>query len=631
MNFIEYVKPDNPIALAIVLGLSGLFILWFCLLLWNVIWGFVYRAQIKRCEDVSALRGPGDSLAGGVADTTPSSSADGEDSFQAFVVGRKLKRSGPVASHLHTIYTAGLTESQLDVRALVKNTTDRLFRAHSLHRTLLSVFIILGLLGTLFGLADALALLADALQGGSQVDNERLNQGLQHLLGSLKGAFGPSILGVLLTVVGVVLFALYLRFVAAPLGGALERMTLTVWVPRLVPTASQKLLDKLQLSELQMQRSFEAAKKVADFAEDVQHKTGAFGETLGRATETLGQMEGVTGRLAAFSENFVEAARALQPFEQELRGLYRQMVEESRAFQESVRRNITGAEDFQRHVQQQLEGQHTQLAEVLIALRSYEAAYVSSRGEIDAKLGTVLTQAEQAFRSLSQRNEEVGRALDEALGKPLRETMTQQLSAVESTLGTRLGEVENTLQVQLGALSERLREIDRPLNAAADKFSETFFNFNEHTDEWRTTLQREFAKQNETSQQQLGRLNVLSEQVPELLQQLSASSNTFTAGGQQLSQNITVLSQSVEALGRNVDVLSQQVGRDGGSDKRTAELLLQQIDVLKDVSKKLEGLAISRQTSTVLGPSHIGPSGFTPPKPTWRERLRGWIPFVGRR
>ncbi len=630
MRLTDYIWPDNAIAQWIAAGLLILFALWLLLLLWNLAQSLYYRGQIRRCEDLGEL---GAASAGGEAVAEPlypSLSREGEQRFDAFRAANGLREGSPLERHLYAIFSAGWNESQLDVRALIKNTADRLFRAHGLHRALLSVFIILGLLGTLFGLADALALLAEALRGGAQVDNEKLNQGLQHLLGSLKGAFGPSILGVLLTVLGVLLFALYLRFFASSLGSALERVTLTVWVPQLMPTASQKLLDKLQLSERQMQRSFDAAQKVAKFAEDIQHKTGSFGETLGHATETLGQMEQVSGRLATFSENFVEAVKGLTPFQQELHSLYQQMVQESRAFQESVRRNIAGSEDFQRHIQQQLDSQHRQLTEVLGALRSYETAYVSSRGDIDTKLGTVLTQAEQAFKNLSQRNEEIGRALDDALGKPLRETMTKQLSAVEATLGLRLSGVENTLQVQLGALSEKLTKLDAPLNTAADKFTETFFNFNEHTDEWRTTLQREFAQQNETNQQQLRRLDTLSTQVPELLQQLSASSNSFTAGGQQLGQDISALSQNVAALARNVDALGQQVGKDGGGDERTAGLLAQQITVLQDLSRRLERLAAPRPAAADVREGMIF-ADHQPRKPRWRERVRGWIPFIRRR
>jgi methyl-accepting chemotaxis protein len=625
MGLRNYIWPDNVIAQGIVTALLAMFVAWLLLLVWSLIRSLYYRGQIKSCEDISGLLDR--PAAEGPSPAPASFEPDGRRIFDAYRESKGLREKGPVAAHLRAIFAAGWDESQLDARALVKNTSDRFFSAHGLHRALLSVFIIVGLLGTLFGLADALSMLAEALRGGA-LDNEKLNQGLQSLLGSLKGAFGPSILGVLLTVVGVVLFALYLRFVAAPLGGALERATLTVWVPRLVPTTSQKLLEKLQLSHRQMDRSIIAAQRVAAFAEGVEGRTGAFGEKLARATETLGRMEQISGQLADFSEKFVEAVGGLKPFGQELRGLYQQMLQESRAFQESVRSNIAGAEEFQRQVQQQLVSQHQQLTEVLGALRAYETAYVSSRGEIDAKLGTVLQQAELAFQNLSRRNEEIARALDEALGRPLRETVTQQLSAVESTLSGGLGAVENTLLVQLAALSDRLREIDKPLNTAATSFNDTFANFHEYTKDWRDTLQREFAKQNEVSQTQLRRLDTLSDQVPELLKQISASSDSFTVGGRQLSQDIGALSQNVEALGRNVETLGQKVGGDGGGpDGRSAELLTQQLAALRELSGKLERLA-ARASSASSG---AGVVKLPPPKPTWRERIRGWIPFVGRR
>jgi len=623
MKFLEYLKPDNPFALEIVYGLVWLFVLWYALLLWNTVRGLLYQRQIGRCEDVDELAAQ--SKAAPASAGTRLSSLTRDKTFRAFREAKRLRENSPVAQHLYALFAAGWNESNLDVRGLIKNTNDRLFRAHSLQRALLSVFIILGLLGTLFGLADALALLADALRGGTQVDNARLNQGLQTLLGSLKGAFGPSILGVFLTVVGVLLFALYLRLIAAPLGGLLERSTLTVWVPSLMPTASQKLLDKLQLSEMQMQKSFDAAKTVADFAENIQNKTGAFGQTLEHATESLARMEKVSDRLTTFSESFVKGAEALAP---ELRSLYQQMLKESRAFQESVARNISGAEDFQNHIRAQLNGQHEQLSEVLKSLRSYEDAYVKSRGGIDAKLEDVLARAEEAFKNLSLRNDEIGRALDASLGTPLREDLTRHLSAVEKALDSRLEGVESTLQVELGALGDRLGKLDAPLNKAAEEFTKTFFNFNEHTSEWRETLQREFAQQNETSQTQLRRLDVLSEVVPELLKQLSASSNTFTTGGQQLSQDISALSQNVAALGRNVDALGQQVGSNPNGDERTAGLLAQQINILRELSNRLERMASVRSSAVVVsdGSSFHGAQR----KPRLRDRIKGWIPFIGR-
>lgn len=648
MDIYQYLKPDNPLAQGIVYALNALFVLWFFLLLWNLVWALIYRRQIERCEDVSQLleRETGPREAGGVrllelppitrskpSESVLHSPAEGERIFDGFREARKLEDKNPIARHLRAIFIAGWNESQLDARSLIKNTADRLFRGNSLLRSLLSIFIILGLLGTLLGLADTLASLISWLQEGAQLNSNTLSQGLQRLLTPLKGAFAPSILGVFLTILGVVLFAFYVRYIALPAGNLLERVTLTVWIPQLVPTASQKLLDKLQLSERQMQRSFAAAQEVAEFAENIQSKTGAFNQTLGRTTSALMQMTEIADHLGAFSQNFVEGVKALVPFQQDLRTLYQQMVSESRAFQESVQRNITGAEDFQRRIQEQLGSQHQQLARILGALQSYEAAYVASRERIDEKLETVLTQAELAFQNLSRRNEEIGQALDNALGKPLRADLTQSLSGVQKTLDEQLGQVESTLQVQLSSLGDRLRSLDAPLNDAATKFTDTFHNFNEHTDEWRTTLQREFIQQNETNQSQLRRLEMLSQQIPELLQQLSSSSNNFSESsnlfaerGQQLSQHVTALSENIAALQRSVDMLSEKVKTDEPKDDGSiVDLLSRQTLILQTLAKRVEHLTESQLRPRSSSVSILEPA--RQPEPRWRDRILNWIPF----
>lgn len=585
----------------IVYALIVLFGFWFGLLVVSLRRHLRYIVQIKRCKDVSGLRVP-ESVA---SDEDPGAALAAQRStteiFRSFELTKGLPKTSPINSHLRAIFEAGRNESQLDARGLIKNTSDELFRINSLHRSLLSIFIVLGLLGTLFGLADTMASLDNLLRSTGQLNNDTLGLSLQRLLGTLKGAFAPSVMGVSLTVLGVLLFAFYLRAVALPLGGLLERMTLTVWIPQLVPTPSQKLQERLHLSREQMERSVEASKEVTKFADDFQHKAGTLRETLGLSTEALKEMGRVANGLSAFSQKFVEGVNALTPFQEDLRKLYQQMTQESRAFQDSVQRNIAGSEDFRQRIQEQLNSGNQQLVEVLKALQSYEAAYLVNRERIDEKLGAVLIQAEKAFQSLSQRNEEIGQALDDSVGKPLRENLAISLGAVHSELQGRLGDIKDSLQVQLGSLGERLRQLDAPLNTAAQKFTDTFSNFDGSTREWLGKLQREFAQQNETNQKQLERLESLSQQIPHLLQQLTTSSDkfsetssSFATQGQQMSEATNVLSQSIAALGKGVDALREQVRTRPSGDDRAAELLAQQTDLSQELTQKIESLRGSR-------------------------------------
>ncbi len=593
MKILEYLKPENPIAKWVVYVLAVLFIFWLGSLIWSLWRHLQYFKEIKNCQDVRKLR-EHFSAQNNDADETPLLAEPrlGEEVFQFFQAERRLRKKSPITRHLHAIFDAGWNEGPLDARALIKNTVDELFRLNSLHRSLLSIFIVLGLLGTLFGLADTMSSLDALLRETAQLTNTTLSQSLQRLLGTLKSAFAPSIWGVSLTVLGVLLFAVYTRVVALPLSGLLERLTLTVWIPQLMPTAPQRLQERMRLSREQMERAVAASQEVTEFAEDIRSKTGSLRETLGLTTEAFGRMAAVADRLNSFSEVFAQGVRGLTNFQDELRSLYKQMVEESRVFQASVQHNITGSQEFQTHIQEQLNSQNAQLVQVLAALRSYEEAYLESRKGIDKNLATVADKAERAFESLSRRNEEITEALDNALGKPLRADLARDLVAVKTALQI----IAEALEVQLKSLAGQFSRLDEPLNKVSIGFRDTFSNFDERVREWLRTVQTEFANQNETNQKQLDRLEVLSRDVPQLLQQLtdssnrfSDSSNSFASRGEELTQNTHALSGYIAALGRGVEALSEQVSKQPSVDgNRAAKLLMEQIALSQELRKRLE-------------------------------------------
>jgi hypothetical protein len=560
MKILEYLKPENEIAQWVVYMLVMLFLIWLGSLVLSLFRHLRYFKQIKGSRDVDDLH---DKLATQNDESTRTAFlnrvAEGKGAFHDFQANRGLPDGSPITQHLRAIFLAGWNESQLDASTLVSNTTARIFRLNSLHRSLLSIFIVLGLLGTLFGLADTMSSLDALLRGTTQLNNATLSQSLQTLLGTLKSAFAPSIWGVSFTVLGVLLFALYMRAIIQPLGGLLERTTLTIWIPELMPTASQRLQERLRLSREQMENAVAASQEVTEFAEDIRSKTGSLRETLGLADEAFKNMADVADRLNSFSTQFAQSVTGITGFQQELRTLYQQLVDESRGFQQSVLLNIAGSEEFQKQIQLQLNSQNQQMTAVLKSLKSYEDAYLEDRGRIDKSLIGLLEKAERAYESLSRRNEEITQALDDALGKPLRADLSRDLGEVQKSLG-QLGE---TLHVQLASLGERLRQLDQPLNTASQEFTKTFSNFDESTREWLVKVQREFEKQNESSQKQLERLEALTQQIPQL-------------GNQ------------IVTFGQGVEVFSEQLKKRPGLDGRVATVMEEAADLLRKQRERLD-------------------------------------------
>src|SRR6185436_19521994 len=150
MKILDYLKPENQIALSIIYILLGLFGLWLVILVGNVWRHLRYRNEIKNCAEVDELSEPDEASAATVSPFMFSNASD--KTFRAFQEAKALSDNSPITWHLQSIFEAGRNESQLDVRSLIKNTSDKLLRSNSLLRSLLSIFIILGLLGTLFGL-----------------------------------------------------------------------------------------------------------------------------------------------------------------------------------------------------------------------------------------------------------------------------------------------------------------------------------------------------------------------------------------------------------------------------------------------------------------------------------------------
>lgn len=558
MNPWDYLKPENPLAQIVVTVLVALFAGWVVLLAYAAARALNYRGQMRRLTGVGPLVGAlqgrftkresaGEAEAGAAPGGEEAMSAAAADFFEE----RGVKGTSPVARHVRSIFAAGWDESRLDVGELIKHTSGEVLAFAGPLRSLLAIFIIVGLLGTLFGLADSLSQLAPLVQSES-VSNKDLAKALADLLGRLKSAFAPSILGVLFTVAGVALLTLYLHLVAAPTKSRLERLTLSGWVPALFPTTSQRMLETLQLSEKQMQKSFAAAEEVARFAKDVQGDVGELRGNIKAANKTLTLLEKSSSRINDFSDKFVEAVNGLTPFQEDLRALYEQMLAESRAFRDSVSASVKESEDFLEDTVGVLDHQSQQIKAVLAALHSYEAAYVEERQQIDATIREVLEAARNAFEETGNRNEEVVAAL----GAPLRDELSE-----------RLGKVEETLGAKLESIVQRFGAFDAPINEAARKIEGSLEAVVNRTEKLTNQLQGEFLKQNETNQKQLEQIGEFNEKIAALLTELVQSGRVQGEGAQALGGIMQKLSEQVAQMNESLAALAARpplAGADGG-------------------------------------------------------------------
>jgi len=620
----SYLIPDNPIAFAIVILLGGLFGAWTILL--AIRWVLLSRryVQLRACTDVSILEGIvrkkgllGDATGGQLL----AFKQEADAAFKEYCLAKKLKEHSIIAQHIRAIFDAGINESRLEVAALVKNTASYLLRSTTLLRSVLSLFIIIGLLGTLGGLASTLGQLsqispegtesaspapvttqqpipADRTNGDTQ---QRAASGLRTILQQLKFAFAPSIWGVSYTIIGVLLFGLFVQVSATPLRDALERHTLVDWVPALIPTPSQSLWEKLQVSERQIQASLESAQDVAKLAKSIQDDSSDLSKSIKDAKTTIPQLTKASEQLVTFSDRFVNAVNSLTPFQQQLRELYEQMLTESKTFHATVKDNIERGELFQQGVTKQLDAQNNQIVALLNAFNAYEKAYLTTREQIDENLDRLLQEARKAYLSLGERNQDVINAMVAGLRDPLGHDLNEGLSKVQSSLDVRLEKVSKTLE-----------ELHAPLDRAAGGLEGTIANLNSRTETLLKEVQQEFFRRNELQQQHVTGVQNLTKELAQVLDQLSKSNKLMTEYEQVLGKNVSTLAQHLGSLGGNIDVLNQNLTSNGKPSERNAHSesnaeLKRLIGLHEQLVNELRSLVENLRRRPTAAPVNTGP------------------------
>ena len=528
--FSEYLSPTNPIASGIVTLLQYSFSIWCIGLIVYGLWSFIRWIQMRNNQNIQPLVTARQERDLGREDSDPKT--DAENVFQEFCKKPFLERSpipflskrfpipflgkrSPIAKHLKAIFLAGWNESRLEVGELINHTTSNLFRWNSLFRSVLAVFIVIGLLGTLFGLTDSLTELSPALKESTvnettTENSERMTQALSVLMDKIKGAFAPSIWGIIFTVLGVILYGIYLQIACHPVKSILERLTLTVWVPQLYPTTSQKLIQTLHESEAQMRSGYQTAAQVGELVENVQGNISEFNENLKHAnaitlplSDSATQInkaasqinsaadvlsKGFTESLGKFSQEFATNVTRLTGFQDEIRSLHQQ-------FQEASNQKL----DQQN---QKLDVQTQNLVIVLDALKSYEDAYIKSREQIDETLQKFINVATETNISIHESNREwfekintdihegnrewfekintkYNEQISEIQGQMetyltvLRHSLENELKTLADVLSINLKNVQGSLDERLEVLNNRLENFDTPLKEVVLQFRET--------------------------------------------------------------------------------------------------------------------------------------------------------------
>lgn len=626
--FSEYLSPANAIALVIVICLFCFFIAWLGGLITYWIRLSRKKVQIENNQDIQPLvtarqerdRGRDDNEA----------ETDANPVFQNFCEQRSLSKNPFISKHLKAIFLAGWNESRLEVSELINHTTSNLFRWNSLLRSVLAIFIVIGLLGTLFGLTDSLVQLAPALRASSETqtptengetsaaadanseNSRQMTKALSDLMDDIKGAFAPSIAGVFFTVLGVILYGIFLRFACHPVKSTLEQSTLTVWVPQLYPTTSQKLIQTLQESEAQMRSGYETAVRVDGLVENIHTNVDEFSESLTQAkaitkplaesgtkindaassistaaaelnkgfTESLNDFADVLNRgflqgLSEFSDKFTASVTQLTGFQDKIRELHQE-------FQQAANEKLDQHAEKVDQQNQNLVQASDALGEVLNALKDYETAYIDSRKQIDETLKAFISKATETNTNIYKENREwfekmnadnhkqisgMQERLEDNL-QTLKQNLVNELKNVSSGLAESLGNFQEALDSKLEVLNERLENFDAPLKETVEEikgvFDERLTTLNERLEKFPEPIQKSADQMRGTFANLVNYMQGIVGDLQREIKDQNAKYEKQLAGVKDLNESVKNLLTQLDENSKNqknaVNTLSTNVG-----------------------------------------------------------------------
>ena len=656
--FSEYLFPTNLIALGILAFLTTFFFYWLIELIRYWRWLGTERKQIENKQNVQLLVTARQERDRGREDNDQK--VDPENAFTEFCTEGSLDRGSPIAKHLNAIFLAGWNESRLEVGELINHTTSELFKRNSLFRSVLAVFIVIGLFGTLFGLADSLTGLFPALKANvasetSAENSEGMIQALGTLLEGMKGALAPSICGIFFTIVGVIIYGAYLQFACHPIKAVLERLTLTVWVPQLYPTTSQKLVQMLQQSESQMQEGFRTAAQFSESVQKVHSNIDEFNESLVQASaitqplsDSVVQINkaasdistatdvlntGFAENLDKFSEEFTSSVTHLTGFQDEIRNLHQEFQE---AANQKLDQQTKKLDDQNENIAQVIEV----IDQILNALKSYETTYINSREEISEKLQEFINKATETNTSIYTENRKWFEGINDANKQQflemqsqlraeigdIQQTLKSQLDDLTTRLVRNLENVQQGLDSGLATLNDRLENFDTPLKETVEEIKEVFDErlttlnerleklpepIQESADQMRGTfaglvtfmrnivgdLQKKIIEQSEKYEEQLTGVKNLNESVKGLLTQLDESSKNQKEAVNTLSNNVGGLTTDIQSL----DTAIKSFTSDSRDISQSISAIKGHVETLGNASQELVQKADVRPLNTNIG------------------------------
>lgn len=374
----------------------------------------------------------------------------------------KNEKNEIVFEHLRAIYDAGIKSSRLDADLLVKNSIDKIFTGIDFLRTSISLFLVIGILGTLAGLAISIGGFNGANFAVMGQTSTTANE-LSNLFGNLRGAFAPSMWGVFFTITYVFAYAYFIQ--EKCINRVTEKLTINTiknWLPVLYPTDFQRSDNSLVKLNATIKNADGINRGVTDLQKNILNSNA-----------TLRELTRVATVIKEASDKFEKSSDKVM----EIKSLYDELKTCNEEFNTSLQEIVKSAEEarlggYDEYVKKSQENYNLIRQESAKQIRLLQ-------DEIKGLSNNVITYFDQLSKTMEGNQKQLEgvlqelKAYDANVFKGMNSLQTNLDVSVKGNVATKesldklIFDVRNELKQQLDLLSTNIRGLNKPMEQTA--------------------------------------------------------------------------------------------------------------------------------------------------------------------
>lgn len=571
-----YLIPETAAGQGVLVFMAFIFACWLLLFLRAAIRHSLYLQQIEKLTDLKVLihqptGNPTEESESKRKPSKKSSSSDAllidpteeilqlDETYHNFLKKVGIQPGGPIADHVRHIFRSGRLGHKLNIAELLGYTNGKLFVEQRLLRSILGLFIIIGLLGTLVGLAISMNTLGSF---ASQLDQAaEVRKGIKSVLFDLRSAFAPSIWGVGLTIFGVVLQSFYVRTRVSRLEQETQRQTYFYWIPILAPSPDQKLLQR---NEELLRHTIKAATAIVSQSANLHERLAELEAHLAAATTNTSSYigairnteqianklsEAVSLNLMDFSKDFAKSTVDLAKQQTKLTQMLEQLCNEETLIQaqeskQSSEQSSNVAAPVP-EILQMREATHKAQMEILSRWGGIQSVLQEF---INQSAGKTLDERQKEREILAQMSQNIQQSLEY-----MQDSMMKISSESQKNYADLLAAMNRYGSVITGSIDDFIRKLQISNYSVNEKIEITTEALIAKTKELNETFDKRILEQDEVIDKKIEEFGSASAAKMEMNQKMQLEVNqrlTQSLNGQQ-----QLLSKIVEEEGRNRELL----------------------------------------------------------------------------